>query len=418
MVRHPARANASTVWRATRGAPVREASWDTTTTCRPSSPPSVVTGRWYGTPTISTMPQVPAKPTIVVLKSPDYAAERDRTGRLPYGIDHLEGEGFELVWSDDHARAAASRWVRASERLGAPWRQAWATRGARRHAVATVAMFESEGHALALWRSLTGRRGPPLVIVACWLADLAAGDPWRRDLYRLAYRGVDAVVVFSSNQRPLLSRTLGIPEHKVHPVTFGVDLRELEGRSVSRQGPILAVGRDRGRDWATLLCAVADRDWPVDLVTRPEQLEGLTIPPNVSVQPPVSRERYLDLLANCSLVVVPTVPRAYPTGQSVLLEAMALGKPCITTDTAPMREYVADGVTGVLVPPGDPGALARAIESLLENPDRAERLGRAAASWEGEHHARQMWGQIAQVIAKCSTGTVEPDGGAARGIRD
>jgi glycosyltransferase involved in cell wall biosynthesis len=359
------------------------------------------------------MPQVSIRPTLVVLKSPDYAAERARSGRLPYGIDYLEGKGFELVWSDGHLRGPTPRWVRVTERLVAPWRQAWSTRRARRDAVATVAMFESEGHALALWRALTGRRGPPLVIVACWLADLAAGDRRRRALYRLAYRGVDAVVVFSSNQRPLLAATLGLPEHLVHTVTFGVDLRELEGRSVSRRGPILAVGRDRGRDWATLLSAATGRGWTIDLVTRPDQLDGLTVPPNVTVQPPVPRDRYLDLLADSSLVVVPTVPRAYPTGQSVLLEAMALGKACVTTDTGPMREYVIDGVTGVLVPPGDADALARAIGSLIEDPTRAEQLGRSAAAWVAEHHAGVMWGRIAQVIAECMTGTVEPSGGAS-----
>jgi glycosyltransferase involved in cell wall biosynthesis len=61
----------------------------------------------------------------------------------------------------------------------------------------------------------------------------------------------------------------------------------------------------------------------------------------------------------------------------VVLEAMAAGKPVVASDLAGLPLAVADGATGLLVPPGDPGALAAAVGALLADPERARRLGAA-----------------------------------------
>jgi glycosyltransferase involved in cell wall biosynthesis len=60
-------------------------------------------------------------------------------------------------------------------------------------------------------------------------------------------------------------------------------------------------------------------------------------------------------------------------------EAMACGLPVIANAAGALPEVVgSDGTAGVLVPPRDPRALARAIEALLAEPGRAERMGIAA----------------------------------------
>jgi len=60
-----------------------------------------------------------------------------------------------------------------------------------------------------------------------------------------------------------------------------------------------------------------------------------------------------------------------------VMEYMALRKPAVATDGGGMRELMADGETGFLVPPGNPDALAAKIEYLLDNPDHARRMGEA-----------------------------------------
>ena len=81
-----------------------------------------------------------------------------------------------------------------------------------------------------------------------------------------------------------------------------------------------------------------------------------------------------DLLAACDVFVLPSLAEGLPLS---VLEAMAAGKPVVATRIAGTDEAVADGTSGVLVPPRDPDALATAIRSLLAEPDRASRLARA-----------------------------------------
>jgi glycosyltransferase involved in cell wall biosynthesis len=58
-----------------------------------------------------------------------------------------------------------------------------------------------------------------------------------------------------------------------------------------------------------------------------------------------------------------------------LIEALGHGLPCIATDTGGTAEIVQHGVTGLLVPPGDTLALARALRELVHDPERRHRLG-------------------------------------------
>ena len=71
------------------------------------------------------------------------------------------------------------------------------------------------------------------------------------------------------------------------------------------------------------------------------------------------------------------LPTHYREGlPKVILEAMAMGRPVITTDTVGCREAVRDGDNGLLIPSRDPAALAAAINELLADPLARKRMGR------------------------------------------
>jgi glycosyltransferase involved in cell wall biosynthesis len=81
------------------------------------------------------------------------------------------------------------------------------------------------------------------------------------------------------------------------------------------------------------------------------------------------------LLAMLDVVVVPS----HTEGMSnALLEAMAMGRAVIATAVDGNLDVVSDGVTGLLVPPRDPAALAAALVRLVDDPERARQMGRAA----------------------------------------
>ena len=80
------------------------------------------------------------------------------------------------------------------------------------------------------------------------------------------------------------------------------------------------------------------------------------------------------LLEAAAFFVLPSHQEGFP---NVVLEAMAAGRAVVATAVGGVPEAVEDGVTGLLVPPGNPEALAAAILVLLRDPVRAEAMGRA-----------------------------------------
>jgi glycosyltransferase involved in cell wall biosynthesis len=98
-------------------------------------------------------------------------------------------------------------------------------------------------------------------------------------------------------------------------------------------------------------------------------------PGRVYVSVDVPEDELGDLYAAADLVVAPTMG-ARACGSLASAEAMAAGKPVVASRVGGIPEYVEDGVTGVLVPPGQPDALVDAVRTLLGDPNRLCEYGR------------------------------------------
>jgi L-malate glycosyltransferase len=73
-----------------------------------------------------------------------------------------------------------------------------------------------------------------------------------------------------------------------------------------------------------------------------------------------------------------------------ILEAMYFGCPSVATSVGGIPEVIENNVSGLLAPAGDANALARAVESLIQNPVRRKELGRAAQSRARSHFSANV----------------------------
>lgn len=92
------------------------------------------------------------------------------------------------------------------------------------------------------------------------------------------------------------------------------------------------------------------------------------------------REGVVMLLHRADIIAAPSVPSKDGRREGIpvaLMEAMAVGKPVVGSHLSGIPELIEDGKTGLLVPPGDAGALANALEKLVRDPVLRQQMGDA-----------------------------------------
>jgi glycosyltransferase involved in cell wall biosynthesis len=105
--------------------------------------------------------------------------------------------------------------------------------------------------------------------------------------------------------------------------------------------------------------------------------------PRIVVVHNVPNAQVMAAWLRASIAVVPSVWHE-PMGQ-VAIEAMLAGVPVVASDVGGLREVVQHGASGLRVPPGDPSALAAALDKLLNDPEQRKRMGEV-----GRVHARRF----------------------------
>ncbi len=129
--------------------------------------------------------------------------------------------------------------------------------------------------------------------------------------------------------------------------------------------------------------------------TGPEKARLTSLARTLGLQQSVLFAGYVDsadlpsYYAMCDLFVFHST---YETFGIVLAEAMAAGKAIVSVSSTAIPEVVQDGVTGMLVPPLNPEAMANGIVHLLDSPQKRAQLGLCARSWAEQHFD---WNSIA-----------------------
>jgi glycosyltransferase involved in cell wall biosynthesis len=193
---------------------------------------------------------------------------------------------------------------------------------------------------------------------------------------RWCFRSVHLCVCSSRSEADYYRRTFGWPPSKLAFVPLHTDPAFVERPAAREECLALAAGRTF-RDYPTLLeAARLGLDLPLTIVAGRGSL-GPDVPPSVTTLFDIPRPELLALLARAAIVVLPLQPREISIGQSVLLEAMAMGKAVIVTRVNGTVDYVEHMKTGMLIPPNDPAALRDAVNHLAGNPELRRRLGAA-----------------------------------------
>jgi glycosyltransferase involved in cell wall biosynthesis len=323
--------------------------------------------------------------------------------RVPFGLDWL-GEHeltvrYEAPMAGRLRQALAARVSARSERV--EWVEAiagWTDAGART-ADAILCWDESTGIPTAL---LGSGRGRPIVMGAQRLTDVAPEQTWMHRAATAAVRRCAAVFVQAQAQRRVMSELFGIQQ--VDFVPFGVDpdwFRPQPGQVVPDR--VVSVGHDSHRDHETLLAAMR-----MVREVRPSAHLELATMADVSLAEPLGRLHRGSLgpdrqwfYPQAAVVAVAARPNIHGSGMSVVTEAMACGRPYVVTSSPGLEGYVEHGKHGLVVPPGDPRAMAAAILELLLDPERADALGRAGRSEvELRLNTREQARALAEVIRR------------------
>jgi glycosyltransferase involved in cell wall biosynthesis len=109
-----------------------------------------------------------------------------------------------------------------------------------------------------------------------------------------------------------------------------------------------------------------------DQAALQQRIAGLGLASRVTLTGALNQDEVLELYRQTDIFALASFAEGVPV---VLMEAMAMQIPCVTTWITGVPELIRDGVDGLLVPPSDPEALAAAIARLMDDPDLRQRLG-------------------------------------------
>lgn len=232
--------------------------------------------------------------------------------------------------------------------------------------------------------------------------------PHRLFAYRYAIRKVDKVVSVSQATANWLIQKRKVPPQKITIIPYGVNLEkfkpgpgEISRSSIGIEPDDVVIGQvsrlteQKGHTYLIDAAKLVVRQYPqVKFVLAGDgplrnQLEA-------QIRQNALQDHFIllgfrrDVPELLRLFDVFTLPSLYEGLPNVVLEAMASALPVVATPVDGTKEAVVDGETGILVPEKDPGRLAKALLSLLQNDEKRIRMGQNARQRVENHFSLKL----------------------------
>jgi glycosyltransferase involved in cell wall biosynthesis len=215
---------------------------------------------------------------------------------------------------------------------------------------------------------------------------------------------LDKIITGSDASAQSVAEAFGLPRERIRAIHDGVETEVFHPLDDVAREPnsVLFVGNseDRNKGVRYLLAALsrlrAHVPFHLTVVHRPgskgapRMVQQFGLHGRVTFLERLSTEELVEQYNRAQIVVSPSLYEGFGLPAA---EAMACGAPVVATTAGALREIVEDGVSGLLVPPGDVEALAAAIRALLEDPERCRQMGEAGARRARE---RFSWERTAQ----------------------
>lgn len=231
----------------------------------------------------------------------------------------------------------------------------------------------------------------------------------RARLYeRNVYHKLDRIFTMSQWLADSFASDFGIPDAKVVPVFAGINLPDTESLSTVHHEAknILFVGKDFERKGGNVLLdafvQLRKRHSNVTLtIVGPKRnldIPGVQCVGEISKESPEGVSKIDQLYRSASVFALPTL---YEPFGIAFAEAMSRGLPCVGSRVCAVPEIVDDGETGLLVAPGSPNALAKALHEILSDYNGAKKMGELGFQ---KYRQQFRWDRVVEKICHHTRG--------------